>query len=411
MGPITLFDKSFLQSLNINESVWFNHYYLCNICPLFYIETLADLEKEMKNGRTAEEVVGNIADKFPQSGMPNSYHEEICLANLLGNDIPMNGQILISGARPVREDNKAGLVIEETPEAEALNRWQQRDFLTIERKHAKAWRNQMSILNLENLYGLLSYFPLKYDSAKSLEDIKDLVLSFLSNSAYFTQQVSLASILFNIPQKYYFNMFRIWRSKGQISIAEYAPYASYVMLIDLVFIISMKRGFTSSQRSSNRTDISYMKYLPFSNVFVSNDRLHKMLAPLFLREDQEFIWGEDLKADLKIINDNFIELPDQIKEKGIHYFASSPPTNKDYLTTRIWKRFMNFNPLLDTAHYHETERDEKKLVSDMNKLADAKTIESSKIDFDVSNPDFIVVKHMTSKKKGSWYILPKDIKD
>jgi len=31
MGPIALFDKSFLQALNIDESVWLNHYFMCII--------------------------------------------------------------------------------------------------------------------------------------------------------------------------------------------------------------------------------------------------------------------------------------------------------------------------------------------------------------------------------------------
>ena len=43
MGPITLFDKSFLQSLKIDESVWFDHFFLTNVCPLFYGETLGGL--------------------------------------------------------------------------------------------------------------------------------------------------------------------------------------------------------------------------------------------------------------------------------------------------------------------------------------------------------------------------------
>lgn len=66
MGPITLFDKSFLQSLSVDESVWFDHFFTTNICPLFYVETLADLHKEVRPGRTPEQEVGIIADKFPE---------------------------------------------------------------------------------------------------------------------------------------------------------------------------------------------------------------------------------------------------------------------------------------------------------------------------------------------------------
>lgn len=45
MGPITLFDKSFLQSLSVDESVWFDNFFYPVVCPMFYVETLADLSK------------------------------------------------------------------------------------------------------------------------------------------------------------------------------------------------------------------------------------------------------------------------------------------------------------------------------------------------------------------------------
>ncbi len=78
MGPISLFDKSFLHSLHINDSVWFDNFYSANISPLFYIETLADLDKEMKGGKTAEQVVGIIASKTPErKGSPNVHHMDL----------------------------------------------------------------------------------------------------------------------------------------------------------------------------------------------------------------------------------------------------------------------------------------------------------------------------------------------
>lgn len=45
MGPTVLFDKSFLQSLSIDESVLFDHFFIPIVCPMFYVETLADLKK------------------------------------------------------------------------------------------------------------------------------------------------------------------------------------------------------------------------------------------------------------------------------------------------------------------------------------------------------------------------------
>jgi len=77
VGPILLFDKSTLQSLSVDESVWFDQLYYPNITPLFFVETLADLEKEIAGGRTPEQVVGNLAEKTPTGGHVNVYHQTI----------------------------------------------------------------------------------------------------------------------------------------------------------------------------------------------------------------------------------------------------------------------------------------------------------------------------------------------
>jgi hypothetical protein len=45
-------------------------------------------------------------------------------------------------------------------------------------------------------------------------------------------------------------------------------------------------------------DAHYLFYLPFCHVFASFDRLHRLLAPLFLRPDQRFLSGDDLKREL-----------------------------------------------------------------------------------------------------------------
>src|ERR1035437_8416665 len=97
MGPITLFDKSFLQSLNIQEAVWFDQYSLANVCPMFFAETLADLSKEGRRGRTAAEEVAIIAEKFPEiGGVPCAYHVDLIYADLIGYSVPMTGQVPVS---------------------------------------------------------------------------------------------------------------------------------------------------------------------------------------------------------------------------------------------------------------------------------------------------------------------------
>jgi hypothetical protein len=46
VGPIVLFDKRFVEMLNVDEEVVFEAPYSSVISPIFYIEVLTDLSKE-----------------------------------------------------------------------------------------------------------------------------------------------------------------------------------------------------------------------------------------------------------------------------------------------------------------------------------------------------------------------------
>ena len=101
----TLFDKSFLQSLSLDESVWFDNYFNPIISPIFYVETLADLGKTESRHRTGQEEVRIIADKFPDmSCTPVVHHRTLCIAELLGERIPLNGDQVVRARRTPRKD-------------------------------------------------------------------------------------------------------------------------------------------------------------------------------------------------------------------------------------------------------------------------------------------------------------------
>ena len=142
MGPILIFDKSLLQSLNEDEAMWLDNFFNTNITPLFFIETLADLEKEVKSGRTPEQIVGSLAIKTPDmSGRPNEHHLTLIAGELRGvGTIGMDGRPIITGGRTVETDGRVGIMFEQSPEEEAFNRWQNGEFLEIERLYASLKR-------------------------------------------------------------------------------------------------------------------------------------------------------------------------------------------------------------------------------------------------------------------------------
>src|SRR5581483_11716527 len=141
MGPIALFDKSFLEGLNHDEAVWFDHFFLANVCPMFYVETKSDLAKEGSNRGTPEELVRKLANKFPDfSGLPNVHHTTICSANLLGVHVPLCGQVIRPPACHATVDGHSMALLPESREAKVFLRWTQGEYEDEERRAAAEWR-------------------------------------------------------------------------------------------------------------------------------------------------------------------------------------------------------------------------------------------------------------------------------
>jgi hypothetical protein len=96
-----------LQSLIPYEAGWLDTFYLNNITPLFFVETLADLAEAAK-GRPPEQIVGSFAYKTPPEAYPNVYHATICLAELLGYPNEMC-RVPVVGGRVVEPGDRRGL--------------------------------------------------------------------------------------------------------------------------------------------------------------------------------------------------------------------------------------------------------------------------------------------------------------
>lgn len=411
MAPITLFDKSFLQSLSLDESVWFDHYFLTNVCPLFYVETLADLNKSVRDGRTPQQEVGIIADKFPEMrSAPNVQHVTACTGELLGHRVPMTGQILLAGGRPVRANGQTGIVFEERPEAAAFSRWQKHEFLKIEELYAQGWRETVTNLDLKEVANLFRSLGINGKTCKTVEEAKELAERIVAATDKPFDQMHLALLFLNIHPRYHQEIMERWKISNYPALPRYAPYVAYVYTIELFFQIALAANLISSDRPSNRVDIGYLFYLPFSMVFVSSDKLHRKCAPLFLRENQQFIWGLDLKNGLNEINQYYSAYPEDEKEKGVMSFASDPPKEGNFLISQIWDR--HFPSWRNRKNVDLSDKNIKhdKIAAHVKKFDEAPTLQPTEVDFDVTDTDSITVKKVVRKMKGSWYQVPKDVK-
>lgn len=190
---------------------------------------------------------------------------------------------------------------------------------------------------------------------------------------------------------------------------DYAPYAAHVLTVEVFFQIALAANLISSQRPSNRVDVAYLFYLPLCMVFISWDGLHQRCAPLFLREDQDFIWGPDLKSELQRLDCHFAALPETTKEKGIMAFAHYPPGNDASLIVRLWDRHLpRWRQVLRKEEVTEPAKNEK-LAAEIKNMTKGRPLAPDEIDFDPHDTDSLAIQRFLSKRRGNWWQLPKDL--
>lgn len=103
------------------------------------------------------------------------------------------------------------------------------------------------------------------------------------------------------------NLLRLGRV-GRVK--DYAPFATSVVRLSLVYQFSLVRGIIGPRRS-DICDLEYLYYAPFCRFFISGDRLHKSLWEATTTTAM-FCNGMEVKADLKRRAELRKEDPDKV---------------------------------------------------------------------------------------------------
>lgn len=403
-GPLLIFDKSALQSLNVDESVWLDNFYTTNITPLFFVETLADLEKQMRSGRTPEQVVGSIARRTPeQHATANIHHFSLLIEELHGNvQVDMGRpKPVIGGGQPVVLGDSKGLIFRNCPEEEALRRWQTAEFLQIERSTAKAWRRALSLVDQKAIYENFKRIYDMCEKPKTLAELKELVDAILS---IVKQEwiLGFGMYLTGVSADDQDAARKRWAVAGRPAIRAFLPYFFHLLSVDMFFYLGMAADLISRERASHKIDIAYLYYLPFCMVFTSSDKLHINIAPLFMRPDQTFVKGGDLKDDLARLDAHYAALPEEIRSTGLVSFAKHPPEDMDFLTTRLWDKHLpdwrkeKENPI-------ELGEDEKAaLLEIVKRYTEKSTPLDSSTHIPMEEIAVLSIQRKVSSRKGKW---------
>lgn len=407
-GPILLFDKSVLQSLTTDEAVWLDTFYFPCMTPLFFTETLADLEKEVQKGRSPEDVVGNLAEKTPIGGAINVHHHTLSVNELLGRGFDLRHVPVVSGGNPVTtRDGRHGVVFDSPPEAEALKRWRDRDFLEVERQFAKAWRDALSGIDLDQLFRQGRDIIKRLGRPKDLAAAKDVAAELLHKPGARYVAEALEALR---PEGLSRAVLERWKAHGGPPIKVFAPYTAHLLLVDLFFCIGLGADLIGRERPTNKIDFAYLYYLPFCMAFTSRDRLHERTAPLFLGENQVFIRGDDLKADLTKLDEHYSQLSDDEKLTGVMSFAHYPPTDGEFLVSKLWDKLMNrdWRKWASRPAVQKSKEIEARILAEINEIAEAPrlTIDSSGT---LEEAGTVMVQRKVPLYRGKWRMLPPEV--
>lgn len=320
--------------------------YYSNITPVLFLEIMADLKKAPKNARTPEQFVSGLAKKFsPINSAINVHHVDMALNDLvLGNTPAMQGKIIMGGGQVVTDETgKKGVFFDEPPEQEAFRRWQNGEFDEFERLLAERWRASLDQVDLEA-------FSKEYRAAMGTKigrvalpdacSLADGICKGKNGTRYRSLRAMAGSL--NVPDHLHPIIVKRWKTEGGPAIEEFAPFAAWCFRVNLIADMAIAYGLVKKpMEAKNRIDLQYLYYLPFCDVFTSHDVFHRTLAPHLLRADQTFVPGEELKQDLKKIDDYFMALPEETRRKGSMNYAAYPPRIPDLLTYKLWDKHMS----------------------------------------------------------------------
>ena len=128
-----------------------------------------------------------------------------------------------------------------------------------------------------------------------------------------------------------------WKKLGRPPAEIFAPYTAFVAKVEALFILSVAHCVVTT-RATNRIDIEYLKYLPFTFAFSSADKLHIDLWPYFARKDQVFLGREELRASLAEMISFYDNLSDEEKKHGSATYAQFPPVHLDNAITKAFDK-------------------------------------------------------------------------
>lgn len=346
MGPLIILDKSALQALSLREIYTLGRHFNLVVPPILLVEILGDLKKGVKDGGLAREEVSDLAGKLLSGGYGPPYYPLMVIQDLCAGNVPMTGQVPQVGGRETESPNGSkGVFFDVTPENQAILRWMDGHFDEAEIALGARWRESTKALDLEG-FRRERRLAQSWRGFKNIDNLHRYVRWIISSTETAKREAILRTVIdaFRAPPSAQQLIFHRWRMMGFPALDSFAPYAYHCFCVDLVFHYGVITGLITT-KASNRVDMEYFYYAPFCHVFCSRDKLHQTAASTFLRINQSYVAGDELKADLVRLNQWWEGMSEEQQRDRDYAHGHYPPEDRTSVTWNLWaKHLMPWRP-------------------------------------------------------------------
>jgi len=361
MGPAIILDKNALQSLSAAELFFLYKYFNVVIPSVLIYEILGDLQKG-EDSEISKQQVTDLANKiYSSDSVLNVSHFHLIEAEMAGEQITLDYRPLVAAEQVQTIKGETGYVVEPTPEQQAIQRWRVGDFSDSELLLAKDWRETTLEFDLDGLKSRLQPILGDLPRVTSHSDLSKVADEFIQRYDNNPEILHLAKGIFDIEPDIFGKALARFIASESRTLQEFAPYTHYCLKVTLILYFGLH---LIGPRSTNVLDFQYIYYLPFCEVFVSNDKLHKNIVPSLIGPNQLFIDGESLKSDLAKLAMEWNEMDaDSRTEQWDKKYGTIPPPNKEspvyqaWENSRHWHLDNNFGSVDSSTEPRTTEPD------------------------------------------------------
>lgn len=358
MGPLMVLDKSAIQSFNHQEISILTRYFTINIPQVLIVEIIADLTKGSKSTLNPDEVTKIARKIHPKDTAFNQYFRDILVQDLLKGVTDLNRAKIYIDSVPVESSGgKKGYKATVSAEEKAFNKWKEGKFDFNDEFLAKRWRKLTDEIDLDELIRNLKTNSFFQKKLRSLDEAAEYLNSFLTKTNG-KELLEIAIKDFAIEPEFASEIFHRWESNGFKSFKKFSPFGFFCLKTVTMFYLSLVNELIT-QRPTNRVDLDYIFYLPFCNVFVSNDKFHRRIVPRVHLDYTDFVRGDKLKEDLNRIID-FLET----NKKSA--YKKRPPSIENSVINELWEKHMGPKRDEDLLSQMDSKKKEE-LLEDLKK--------------------------------------------